>query len=431
MNKIKKKNIYKIVFELASPLAIGSGKNQNTDKDMILNKLGKPFIPGSALAGITRSFLDEINQKRYFGEVEIARDDQSVTKASESRISFTDAELMGEDFTISVRDSVALDECKVAVKGAKFDMEILEPGVSFQFFMEQNVYDGDEEEIADILLSAWKNGEVLIGAKTMRGYGEIKEVKIVKKCFDLSQKEYVEKYIDFDMFSADTQWDSCPLAFAEVSNKLTIELEQDGGISIRKYTTEVGTEEEAMPDFEQLTLHKTKDENEVPVIPGTSWAGAFLHHLMKLDDRGNWKDLFGEVNQKNKTKKKSRIRFSESEIKNCRDVVMTRNAIDRFSGGTVGGALFTEKTYYGGKTTLAISMQEKISPVQVNALAAAIADLHHGYLAVGGLTSIGRGRFRVTAINGREVAKDTDVYELAVECMEELHMSNKGESTND
>lgn len=96
---------------------------------------------------------------------------------------------------------------------------------------------------------------------------------------------------------------------------------------------------------------------------------------------------------------------------------MTRNAIDRFSGGTASGALFTEKTYYGGITKLVIAVKDKISTRQVNALAAAIADLNYGYLSVGGLTSIGRGLFRITAINENEVSKDTDVYVLARECM--------------
>lgn len=420
MKKINKKNIYKIEFQLASPLAIGSGRNQDTDKDIVVNKLGKPFIPGSALAGITRSFLDEKKQKNYFGDVEIARNSQSAPTASESRISFTDAELMDEDFTISVRDSVALDACKVAIKGAKFDMEVLEPGASFRFFVEQNVYEGDDEEIAAFLLSAWKNEEALIGAKTMRGYGQISNVEIKKKCFDLSKKEDVEKYIDFDMFSAGAEWDSWSMHSEEVSKKLTIKLKQTGGISVRKYTTEVGSENEVMPDFEQLTIQNTKDVNaikEVPVIPGTSWAGAFLHHLMQLDSDVNWKELFGEVDIEHNRKKKSRIRFSESEISNCTDIVMTRNAIDRFSGGTASGALFTEKTYYGGTTELVISVKDNLSSQQINALAAAIADLHYGYLSVGGLTSIGRGLFRITAIYENEVSEDTNVYDLARGCL--------------
>ena len=51
---------------------------------------------------------------------------------------------------------------------------------------------------------------------------------------------------------------------------------------------------------------------------------------------------------KDKENRKSCIRFSESRIEGGKWVTYTRNAIDRFTGGTVDGALYTEKTYYNG-----------------------------------------------------------------------------------
>ena len=36
-------------------------------------------------------------------------------------------------------------------------------------------------------------------------------------------------------------------------------------------------------------------------------------------------------------------------------MLYTRNAIDRFTGAAVTGALYTEKTYYNGETTLEIA----------------------------------------------------------------------------
>ena len=51
---------------------------------------------------------------------------------------------------------------------------------------------------------------------------------------------------------------------------ITLSLKQRGGISIRRYSTDVSDGESAAPDYEQLSLR-----SGVPVIPGTSWAGAF------------------------------------------------------------------------------------------------------------------------------------------------------------
>lgn len=45
--------------------------------------------------------------------------------------------------------------------------------------------------------------------------------------------------------------------------------------------------------------------------------------------------------------------------------------------------------------------EENVESKQLKrALAASIADLHAGFLAIGGLTSVGRGVFEVTGING-------------------------------
>ena len=84
---------------------------------------------------------------------------------------------------------------------------------------------------------------------------------------------------------------------------------------------------------------------------------------------------------------------------------MSRNAIDRFLGSTADGALFTEKVYWGGETTLDISFADPYctavfySEDFIKALAAALCDLHEGYLAIGGATSIGRGLFSILEIN--------------------------------
>ena len=69
-------------------------------------------------------------------------------------------------------------------------------------------------------------------------------------------------------------------------------------------------------------------------------------------------------------------------------------------------ALFTEKTYYGGTTELIISVDRCVEDSVKNTLAAAIADLHNGFLAIGGLTAVGRGLFEVRSVNGTLISKD-------------------------
>ena len=78
--------------------------------------------------------------------------------------------------------------------------------------------------------------------------------------------------------------------------------------------------------------------------------------------------------------------------------------------------MFTEKIYIGGETTLDISFGDPYNTAVVysddfiNALAATLTDLHEGYLSVGGATSVGRGIFSITDINGKkfDTAKQGD-----------------------
>ena len=423
---ILKKKYYKVSFKLSSPLILGSGFSAETDKDILKDAKGIPFIPASSIAGISQSAMQNLwakrgldetrrkeKQEKFFGYVS---NDGKENIQSYSKICFYDATIFKGTPYISVRDGVGLDEYKVARKGAKFDMEVLEPGVTFVTYFEQNFYSEGEEDIIKDLATIWKNAQIYLGAKTMRGYGGIQEVQVWKKEFDFSKKDSVTEWLSFDMY-ADWNEDEEEITGSHVEGSLLLELKQVGGISIRKYTTRVKEEnEESVPDSEQLTIWN--NGKEIPVIPGSSWAGAFLHRMEELDPQENYEALFG-VCKSEEQHKKSVIRFSESQIMGAKEKVLTRNAIDRFSGGAMDKALFTEKTYYGGSTTLKISFSEKkaITENAARTLAACITDLHYGFLSVGGLTAVGRGLFCIEKVNGQKVADDK-LFQSVLEILE-------------
>ena len=66
-DKLIGKRYYKIDFELASALSIGGNANYATDKDIIYNGNGIPYIPATSLAGIYRSFFKTETANKYFG----------------------------------------------------------------------------------------------------------------------------------------------------------------------------------------------------------------------------------------------------------------------------------------------------------------------------------------------------------------------------
>lgn len=408
--KICKKEYLKIHIHTTSSLSIGSGNNDTTDSDIIRDGRGIPFIPGTAIAGVTRhaiSHMTQIDTDRYFGKI----DDKN---AEESRLSFFDAFPENPDkVSVSIRDQVALDEYKTGIKGAKFDMETLEPGVDFTVLIEQDMRDSDKD-VLDHIACIWQDGNISFGAKTTRGYGEFKVVRIQKAEFDMTESSSVQKWLEFDMSATEgwSEWKRpSDINISADETVLTIGLRQatGSGLSIRKYTTLPSEKAgESAPDYSQMTV---RDGN--PVIPGTSWAGAFSHHIVALahiDKAVNPDDIrkvyFGFV--ENKDKKKSDISFSESVLENASWKILSRNAIDRFTGGTADKALYTEKTCYDGKTKLIIKWKKHgLEPDRKFAelLAASVADLSAGILSIGGETAIGRGMFNVIDINGVDVSK--------------------------
>ena len=59
MSRIIKKEVLKIYITLTSPLNLSSGESEITDTDIIRDWYGKPFVPGSSLAGAMRAYLDK------------------------------------------------------------------------------------------------------------------------------------------------------------------------------------------------------------------------------------------------------------------------------------------------------------------------------------------------------------------------------------
>ncbi|MGN1085950.1 MAG: biotin/lipoyl-binding protein, partial [Porcipelethomonas sp.] len=84
-----------------------------------------------------------------------------------------------------------------------------------------------------------------------------------------------------------------------------LELSQQGAVSIRSYTVK-NPEDISSADYVQLSTN-----DNVPVIPGTSWAGAFRERFEEFaGEEDTVKELFGFVDTKNKTQMKSKIYFS-------------------------------------------------------------------------------------------------------------------------
>lgn len=416
MKDILKKQYLKIEFTLLSPLSIGNGKNEKTDQDIVLNSRGIPYIPGSAVAGVFRDACKKVMgdewTQRYFGSIRDNGNDNGNESITESQFRVYDACIQSEEYFVSRRDGVALDDYKYGIPGAKFDREILESGIIFRTFIERDMdtNESEEKDAFNKLAEVLYNIPIFFGSKISRGYGRVGNFKIFKKEFSFDTKQG-SGWLDFDMYTYDWLKKSSEISKSDKvfleNKKITLELALQGGISIRQYTTEIKEGVEQVPDMKQLIIRQKNESGkleEVPVIPGTTWAGA-IGHRMKLF-YPNVSKYFGKGGEDGKMR--SKIFFSESQLKDAVCKVISRNAIDRFTGSTVDGALFTEQIYYGGTTVLEIyfDLYKEIDLDFIKSLAVALSDLHEGLLAIGGGTSIGRGIFKVKKVNDSEFSGD-------------------------
>lgn len=405
---------YKLDISLISPISIGSGLNVDTDKDVILDSTGKPFIPATSIAGVLKNYIrnkDDVLANIIFGFIPTTKEEKEKANNKDpkyierdSAISVYDGLMTSDEKFIANRDMVALEN-KVARKGAKFDMEAVEPGAEFTAYLE--LKDSAWFSTIEEALSAMNSGIIRLGTKTTRGYGRV-ALTVYKKQFD-----NIDAWLDFDMICEDewTEADRINPCGGSLIN-ISLKLKSKGGVSIREYTTEPSTEEEKMPDYITMGLHtkKNDDGSSVPVIPGTSWAGMFMDRYNELTDKNSTEKLFGFVHDRKKDGddkvQKSCIIFDESQLHGGVYKTTTRNAIDRFTGGTKSGALYTEKTYYYGETELNISFTRVPEESELKVLAFCLADLHNGFLALGGLTSIGRGLFEIVELNGKALSDE-------------------------
>lgn len=425
---IKKREYFEIKLELISPLNIGNGESIETDSDVLKASDGRCFIPGTSLAGALRNYLGDMkNEESIYG---FSQGDAGRM----SSVFISDLYWNDEDVKLSVRDNVKLMDDKSVDN--KFDMEIMEPGAIGRFRIETVERQGDEFDFDQTItnaLRALNSGEIRLGANKNRGLGRVRILEVKKRSFTNGQADEWRAFLanDLKMDEEATDFEDWKVPNEKNSNKfihVRVPLKLTGGISVRKYSAQPGK-----ADYEHLS-QIGKDGRKIPIIPGTSWNGAIRHDAGNILKELGMKEeavreamnkWFGTVKEGDaEGTNQSAIVISEGRIVGGEDVPMTRNKVDRFSAGTINGALYTELAHFEGDTFLEymVPKEESISyKALLGLMEIVVKDICSGYLAVGGLTAVGRGVF-----TGSE---EDIIYSESIsneECMEQLYEVVKG-----
>lgn len=408
LNPVKKKILYYVDVIADSPVCVSNGDDGMTDRDVIRDYDGKPFVPGASLAGAFRNYLytEENRKNTIFGYTSADGMDGRM-----SSIYISDMEFTSEDINVDVRDGVALGDNKVALSKAKFDYEVVDTGTEARFIIE--LVEREQSDVKDAeaqimrILRGIDVHEIRFGSKKSRGYGTfhinwkdgngVKRIEFTKENYADYKYAYVyEKAGEFGnsmkLLSKEDIYAATGINNQYKYIRINVPIRLTGGISIRKYSARKGG-----PDYEHITVNNGK-----AVIPGTSMCGAIRHRMKRIMTEAGVDNVDSKLEAAFGSEREnahiSNIFIDESILNGAKEHVYTRNAISRFEQATRRGALYKEGSYYGGDTTLTMFVRdsmtldgEDITGEIMAFILAAIEDLIRGYLAVGGQTSIGRG----------------------------------------
>lgn len=421
--RIVKKIVIQTVMQTNSPLRIGSGMTDDiTDMLILKNKQGKAFIPATSLAGVLRSELmnmyGEIPVDKLFGNVK--------DNGQQSMINISDIVLDADkDITRLIhRDGVKIDEITgVGVSGAKYDFEAIDRGAEGSLFLEitlrqhdednvpfidythkkiENAYDEMAATIADLLTSGIK-----IGSLTTKGYGEIKSVERAKcYVFDFKEKNHGNMWLDYLDGKLPKPWyigNVTNTHFAPKDFHMQIDLALKGSLIVRDYDEGNFTQQQIDDNVAAIQMQSGGDY----IIPGTSVKGVLknrAYDILSIIKKGDEQSINNILNAimgyENKDKNsglRSRLYVSDIYIQKdtMHNMKQTRNRIDRFTGGTIDNALFSdEPIWQSNKNNIGLTMKLQVKnchEIEAGIMLLLLKDLWLGNLAIGGGKSIGRG----------------------------------------
>ena len=395
-------------WKLDSVAHFGGDETGIADMCLLRDADGQPFIPGASIAGAARSFLAQQSlpwEKYQKGdEGQMLKQLFGGAGEEDTMSALIVADATCKNSQTSIRDGVRVDTCSgSAAEGAKFDVEVVERGAEFELGLEciirEGIDDSDDsnelEELFLALLHGFKTGDIRLGARTRRGYGHGKVASWEIRDLQMNDPEDVMAWLRSKVWSRPAS-NLMPHPLPSDQRQYFC-LEADFILRTSLLIRSSPSDPEA-PDM--VHLHSAGE----PVVPGTSFAGAFRHRASLIATTIGWSEgtvseIFGSIHEQEakdpqKTLWASRVWIEEKLVKNVESRWQDRVAIDRFTGGSLQSALFNEKPIFPQESTSHLKLKlmlEEPDDAEIGLLFLTLRDFWNGHAALGGETSNGRG----------------------------------------
>ena len=461
----------RIVIETKAPLSIGNGyKSIKTDSLVLRDVNGLPFIPGTTIAGLLRHSLEKKEQEVLMGSQKegsrlIITEARMLDENGKVLDGMLSEEELNTDFLshfrkqITIRQHVRISHKGTAEKHGKFDEEVILKGTRFCFEMEMISADGDDSKFKS-LLNEFASETFRIGSGSRSGFGEISVVSLKTKEVNLTVPEQKEWYLEKSS-SLSEEWEDCKehhLTKPRLNGWTEYKIEDLRPVDFILFGSGFGNDQGDMTfvreSYVEWNNNKAKiihgsekqtdgrEQVNVILIPASSVKGALAHRvafhynkkvgnvitsdgiigtgktIKEVTGKNNpaVKAIFGSEGEKNeKTQKidnKQRGNFLMSDIIKSKSPttqpkILNHVSIDRFTGGAIDGALFSEETLYANGECFEFTMlvneqafkdilekEEKVEGKNIRAsLEQALQDICTGMLPLGGGVNRGNGCF--------------------------------------
>lgn len=436
----------RIVLEAQTPLSVGSGEGDIlTDALVVTDVNDLPYIPGTSLAGVIRHLAEEQFSKEQVDQLFGFGSRRKRGDGSGSEIIFSNAVMLGKDkkvldglqeidatddfyqnfIHLPIRQHVRIDQQGVACNGGKFDEQVVYKGTRFCFEMEM-VAEQSSEDLFKQVLTMLTSRSFRLGGGTRKGFGEVRIISSQMRILDLKVREDLDAYVcKTSCLVEQPFWETAESVcmnpvHEEAWNEYELKLRAD---DFFLFGSGFGNDKADMtPVTEKRIVWSDSEpvgrfEEHNVLIPATSVKGALSHrvayHYNRL--RGFFVDtkedlltqecgknaavcsLFGD-NDRDQLKR-GNVLFSDIIVAprdGIRYKLFHHVSIDRFTGGSLDGALFNEQVVYGKEDEYAMKVLVKVPEdlVVEQALECALKDIAMGTLPLGGGVNRGNGCFR-------------------------------------
>jgi CRISPR/Cas system CMR subunit Cmr4 (Cas7 group RAMP superfamily) len=432
-------HLARLTLEAETAHGFQSGRGDNIhDVLLVRDANGLPAIPGTSLAGVLRHAY-----ARSFGEAASARMFGSIGEdghpsplivdwglvhdsQDRPREGLLDPEAVPTDPLLAylqqdkpvVRQRVRLNHRGAAADTGKFDVTLLPAGVRYTHWL-RYWCDGSEESMAhwQRLMGLLAQGGLQLGHGTRSGNGHFRVHQLETAAWDLRTGEGRTGFSTRPRLRQERRGLGPARTDARDSDVLQVELHvrAEAGWRIgggERSLSRHDREPDLLPQHEpSITWRNGQGRvgSQLHLLPGSALKGALRHrvayHYRRLN--AQWADatlpatedcpavrqLFGSSS--GDTGEAGQLVFRDLLLPETTSEVLMHNRIDRFTGGVMHGALFSEEVLWETPLVVRITVlaRREVEPSARQALDCALRDLAKGWLALGAGGARGLGSF--------------------------------------